>query len=147
MQEVRLTLRQHTFPSEGRVRFNLVHLPSLGVSAGDSVDLVNEAADRAVTVAVMADTMVREGQVRISAEDLAKLGLADEDEVLVVKASRIPERKKMAAEGSAPAKSASGKKAGTSVKELTSKKKAAKPAPEKKAEKPNTKPAAKKKPR
>src|SRR5208337_2516477 len=43
MQEVRLTLKKRAFPSQGRVRFNIAHLPDLGIQEGDHVDLINEA--------------------------------------------------------------------------------------------------------
>ena len=35
MQEVRLTIRKRAFPSEGRVRFNVAHLPALGIQDGE----------------------------------------------------------------------------------------------------------------
>jgi formylmethanofuran dehydrogenase subunit D len=85
MQEVRLTLRKREFPSQGRVRFNIAHLSELGIHEGDHVDLINEVTKKSVTTTIIADTMVREGQVRISEEDLKTLGLGDDDEVLVRK--------------------------------------------------------------
>ena len=99
MQEVRLSIRKRAFPSEGRVRLNIAHLPALGADDGDRVDLINEAAGRTVTVILIADTMVREGQIRVSAEDLAKIGLDDEADVLVVRTSPLREKVKKAAAG------------------------------------------------
>lgn len=99
MQEVRLSIRKRAFPSEGRVRLNIAHLPALNVNDGDRVDIINEAAGRSVTVTLIADTMVREGQIRVSAEDLGKIGLDDEAEVLVVKTPPLKEKVKKAAAG------------------------------------------------
>ena len=102
MQEVRLTLKKRAFPSQGRVRINIAHLPDLGIQEGDKVDLINESSKKTVTTAVMADTMVREGQIRVSEEDLKLLGLSDDDEVLVKKALPVDAKiKKMAADANA----------------------------------------------
>ena len=102
MQEVRLTLKKRAFPSQGRVRLNVAHLPDLGIHDGDKVDLINESTKKTVTSAVMADTMVREGQVRVSEEDLKLLGLHDDEEVLVRKTPPMDAKlKKMAAEANA----------------------------------------------
>jgi hypothetical protein len=97
MQEVRLTLRKRAFPSQGRVRFNIAHLPDLGILEGDRVDLINETTKKSVTTTVIADTMVRQGQVRVSEEDLKALGLNDDDEVLVRKTPPLQEKIKKAA--------------------------------------------------
>jgi len=97
MQEVRLTLKKRAFPSQGRVRLNIAHLPEIGILEGDHVDLVNETNGKTVTTSVIADTMVREGQVRVSDEDLKTLGLNDEDEVLVRKTPPLGEKIKKAA--------------------------------------------------
>ncbi|MGD0534801.1 MAG: hypothetical protein ABR999_05100 [Methanoregula sp.] len=97
MQEVRLTLKKRAFPSQGRVRLNIAHLPALGIHEGENVDLINEATKKSVTTSVIADTMVREGQVRISEEDLKTLGLDDDDEVLVRKSLKLQEKLSKAA--------------------------------------------------
>ena len=97
MQEVRLTVKKRAFPSQGRVRFNLAHLPALGIREGDHVDLINEATKKTITTTIIADTMVREGQVRVSEEDLKALGLQDDEEVLVRKTQPLHEKIKKAA--------------------------------------------------
>lgn len=102
MQEVRLTLKKRAFPSQGRVRINIAHLPDLGIQEGDKIDLVNESTKKTVTTAVIADTMVREGQIRVSEEDLKLLGLHDDEEVLVRKTPPMDAKlKKMAADANA----------------------------------------------
>jgi hypothetical protein len=111
MQEVRLTLKKRAFPSQGRVRLNIAHLPEIGILEGDHVDLINEATKKTVTATVIADTMVREGQVRVSEEDLKTIGLGDDEEVLVRKSPPLGEKiKKVAAEA--------GKSLSKSTKEL-----------------------------
>ena len=98
MQELRLTVKKRAFPSQGRVRLNIAHLPSLGIREGEHVDLVNEATKKSVTVAVIADTMVRQGHVRVSEEDLKTIGLQDDDDILVRKSPPLQEKiKKVAA--------------------------------------------------
>ena len=97
MQEVRFTLKKRAFPSQGRVRFNIAHLTDLGIQEGDHVDLINEATRKTVTTSIIADTMVRQGQIRVSDEDLRTLGLQDDDEVLVRKAQPLQDKIKKAA--------------------------------------------------
>lgn len=97
MQEVRFTIRKRAFPSEGRVRLNVAHLPELGIHDGDHVDLINEATQQSVTTIVVADTQVLVGQIRVSAEDIEALGLLDNGEVLVRKTPAFEEKLKKAA--------------------------------------------------
>lgn len=97
MQEVRLTTRKRAFPSQGRVRFNIAHLPALEVRDGERVELINESTNKTVTTTVIADKMVREGQIRVSEEDLKVLGLDDDEEVLVRRAPPLQEKIKKAA--------------------------------------------------
>jgi len=97
MQEVRLTLKKRAFPSQGRVRINIAHLSDLGIKEGDKIDLVNESSGKTVTTAVIADDMVRKGQIRVSEEDLKSLGLSDDEDVLVVKTPPLPEKIKRVA--------------------------------------------------
>ena len=92
MQEIRLTLRKRAFPSRGRARLNAAHLPGIGASDGGQADLINEATGASVTVAIVADTMVLEGQVRVSSEDLETLGLKENDSVLVRKTPPLNEK-------------------------------------------------------
>jgi aspartate 1-decarboxylase len=101
MHEVRLTVKKRAFPSQGRVRLNIAHLSVLGIREGEYVDLVNEATKKSVTTAVIADTMVREGHVRVSEEDLKTIGLLDDEDVLVRKTQVSEEKIKKAAANAA----------------------------------------------
>jgi anaerobic selenocysteine-containing dehydrogenase len=109
MHEVRLTVKKRAFPSQGRVRLNIAHLSVLGIREGEYVDLVNEATKKSVKAAVIADTMVREGHVRVSEEDLKTVGLLDDEDVLVRKAQVSEGKIKKAAANAAtlPSKDAS----------------------------------------
>ena len=98
MKEIRLTVRKRAFPSQGRVRLNVAHVPDLEIHEGDHVDLVNEVTQKTVTATVIVDTMVPQGQVRVSEEDLRTLGLLDNDGVLVRKTPPLQDRIKKAAE-------------------------------------------------
>ena len=114
MQEVRLTAKKRAFPSQGRVRLNIAHLPDLGIAEGGHVDLINQATRKTVTTTVIADTMVREGQVRVSEEDLKTLGLLDDEEVLVRKTPPLEAKiRKAAADASVSLDAAVKKTAGT----------------------------------
>lgn len=92
MQDIRLTIKKRAFPSHGRVRLNTAILSDLRINEGDHVDLINENAKKSVTTTVIADTLVREGQIRVSEEDLKTIGLFDGDEVLVRKTPPLQEK-------------------------------------------------------
>lgn len=96
MQEVRLTTRKRAFPGRGRIRLNVAHLPALGIGEGERVDIVNEATGKTVTATVIADKQVREGQIRVSDEDLATLGLEEDTDVLVRRTTPLEEKVKRA---------------------------------------------------
>jgi len=101
MHDVRLTIKKRAFPNQGRVRINIANLPDLGIKEGEHVDLINEDTKKSATVTVIADTMVRKGQIRMSEEDLKTIGLNDDDEVLVRKATPPEEKiRKLAADAS-----------------------------------------------
>ena len=92
MQDIRLTIKKRAFPSQGRVRLNVTVLSDLGINDGEHVDLINESTKKSVTTTVIADTMVREGQIRVSEEDLKTIGLFDGDEVIVRKTPPLKEK-------------------------------------------------------
>ncbi|MFA4826096.1 MAG: hypothetical protein WC593_13165 [Methanoregula sp.] len=119
MKEVRFTIKKRAFPSQGRVRLNIAHLPDLGIHEGEHVDLINEATKKSVTTTVIADTMVREGHVRVSEEDLKTIGLNDDDEVLVRKTPPLGEKIKKAAADVNKSLSKSVDKLDESVKKTT----------------------------
>lgn len=109
MQDIILIAKKRAFPSLGRVRLNIAHLEGLGIRDGERLDLANGATKKTVTVTVVADTQVPEGQVRVSTEDLAALGLADGDKVVVHRTVPLKEKLSKAA---AEANTAIAKNAG-----------------------------------
>jgi hypothetical protein len=119
MKDVRFTIKKRAFPSQGRVRLNLAHLPELGIREGDHVDLINETTKKTVTTTVIADTMVRVGHVRVSEEDLKSIGLNDDDDVLLRKTPPMEEKIKKAAADASKSLSKSVDKLDASVKKTT----------------------------
>jgi formylmethanofuran dehydrogenase subunit D len=99
MKEIRLHIKKRAFPSHGRVRVNAHHLPDLDANEGDQVDLINEPAQKMVTVTLIADSMVGEGDIRASEEDLKSLGMKEGDEVLIRKTPPVQEKVKKAVAG------------------------------------------------
>ena len=94
MKEIRLRIKKRAFPSHGRVRVNAHHLPDLDANEGDQVDLINEPAQKTVTVTLIADSMVGEGDIRVSEEDLKALGMKEADEVVVRRTPPVPGKSK-----------------------------------------------------
>jgi len=119
MKDVRFTIKKRAFPSQGRVRFNIAHLPELGIHEGDRVDLINEDTKKSVTATVIADTMVRVGHVRVSEEDLKTIGLNDDDDVLIRKTPPLQEKIKKAAADANKSFSAGVDKLDAKVKKAT----------------------------
>jgi hypothetical protein len=98
MEELRLKIKRRAFPSHGRVRLHESLLSDLKIVEGDHVDLINENTKKTVTVTVIADRMVGEGEVRVSEEDLKILGLGDGNEVTVKKTPPLEEKIRKTAE-------------------------------------------------
>ncbi|MFA4877853.1 MAG: hypothetical protein WC586_10590 [Methanoregula sp.] len=92
MSDLRLIIKKRAFPSHGRVRIHESRLAELKIVEGDSADLVNDAAKKVVTVTVIADRMVGEGEVRVSEEDLKALGLKEGSEVTVKRTPPLMEK-------------------------------------------------------
>ena len=119
MQDVILIAKKRAFTSLGRVRLNVAHLDGLGIQDGERADLENSAAKKIVTVTVIADKQVPEGQVRVSTEDLASLGLGDGDKVAVRRSVPLNEKISKAATDAGTSVSKSAKKIGTEVQKQT----------------------------
>ena len=98
MTEIELTIKKRSFPSHGRVRLNESRLTDLKIVDGEHVDLINATTKKAVTVTVIADRMVGEGEVRVSEEDLKALGLKEGATVIVKKTPPLTEKFQKAAD-------------------------------------------------
>ncbi|MBU7043583.1 MAG: hypothetical protein HXS47_08330 [Theionarchaea archaeon] len=91
MEEVRLKVRKRAFPSHGRARLHTSMLSKLGANEGSKLVISNESVGTSVTVTLFADSLVEEGYIRLSPEDLTALGLLEEDTVLISKKPPLSE--------------------------------------------------------
>jgi K+/H+ antiporter YhaU regulatory subunit KhtT len=66
-------------------------LGKLGAKEESKLEIVNEALDKSVTVTLFADSMVEEGYIRLSEEDLQSLGMSDGDTVIIRKKPPLTE--------------------------------------------------------
>jgi formylmethanofuran dehydrogenase subunit D len=98
MTDLKLIVKKRAFPSHGRVRIHESRLTGLKIAEGDQVDLINEITGKIVTVTVIADRMVGEGEVRVSEEDLKDLGLKEGSTVVVKKTPPLKEKIEKAAQ-------------------------------------------------
>src|SRR5208337_359579 len=84
MQEVRLTIRKRAFPSQGRVRFNVAHLPELGIQEGERVDLINEGTKKSVPLQEKLSKAAAEANMSLS-KGVSRLDKAARKTVVEVK--------------------------------------------------------------
>ncbi|MDI9632657.1 MAG: hypothetical protein QXL43_00995 [Methanolinea sp.] len=95
MGSLKLKVMERVFPSRGRARINEVHLKALGINEGDEVEISAGTGTKPVVVTVYADTLVEEGLIRLSPEDIAEAGAVPGGEVVV---TRVPPMKERAAQ-------------------------------------------------
>ncbi|MBU7038338.1 MAG: hypothetical protein HXS52_10435 [Theionarchaea archaeon] len=76
-------------------------LSRLGTEEESKLEIINSAADRSVTVTLFADSMVEEGFIRLSEEDLEALGLDEGDTVVIRRKAPISEQVRDRAEEAA----------------------------------------------
>ena len=92
MEEVKLKIRKRAVPSHGRARLHTSMLSQLGVQEGAKLEIINEMSGKSVTVTLFADSMVEEGYIRLSEEDLASLGMHEEDTVTIKRKPPLTEQ-------------------------------------------------------
>lgn len=97
MASITLKVQERAFPSRGRARINEVHLKALGIREGDSVEVSSGSDKKPVVVTIFADTLVDEGYIRLSPEDIAQAGAMSGAEVTVTRVSPVSERVKKTA--------------------------------------------------
>jgi K+/H+ antiporter YhaU regulatory subunit KhtT len=124
MDEVRLKIRKRAVRSRGRARLNKSMLSELGAEEGAKLEIVNEALNKSVTVTLFADSMVEEGYIRLSPEDLESLGMAEEDTVIIRKKPPLPEQMREKAGAAAERVSERIERVGEAVKKEAEKAKA-----------------------
>ena len=97
MESIELRIQQRAFPSKGRARLHESLLGKLDLKEGDEVELSVEKTVKPVIVTVFADSLVEEGYIRLSTEDIAKLGTAPGTMVTVKKRPALGDRMKKGA--------------------------------------------------
>ncbi|HOS81774.1 MAG TPA: hypothetical protein PK445_03520 [Methanolinea sp.] len=98
MESITLKVQERAFPSRGRARINEVHLKTLGISEGDSVEVSAGSDKKPVVVTVFADKLVEEGYIRLSPEDIAQAGAMSGAVVTVTRVPPVSERVKKTAD-------------------------------------------------
>jgi predicted DNA-binding antitoxin AbrB/MazE fold protein len=90
----------------------------LEIQNGESVDLVNETTNKEHSVTVYTDSMVEKGQIRVSEEDLKKVGLKDGDNVIVRPTPALKEKLKKSTDEAAKSVKEGAGKVGESAKKV-----------------------------
>jgi len=101
MDSLKLKIQERAFPSRGRARLHETYLKQLGIKEGDEVEISFEGAAKTGIVTVFADTLVEEGHIRLSPQDIAAIGAAPGSTVTVKKRPPLVERVKKGAEDTA----------------------------------------------
>jgi len=112
-----LRVQKRAVPSHGRARLHTSMLTELGVQEGSKLEIINEPMSKKVTVTLFADSLVEEGYIRLSAEDLDALGLYEGDIVAIRRKPPISEQVRKEAAEAAERVTAEVGKAGEKVEE------------------------------
>ncbi len=86
-----MKIQKRAVPSHGRARLHTAMLSELGAQEGSKLEIINGALNKSVTVTLFADSLVEEGYIRLSAEDIESLGLQEADTVVIRKKPPLPE--------------------------------------------------------
>jgi Putative regulatory, ligand-binding protein related to C-terminal domains of K+ channels len=92
MSDLILTARKRAFPSTGRARINGATLMKLGIGERDEIDVGTTAKDTWITVSAFSDSMVGIDEIRLSPEDLSRLGIEEGTPVVVEKNTPLREQ-------------------------------------------------------
>jgi hypothetical protein len=117
MESIELRIQQRAFPSKGRARLHESLLGKLDIKEGDEVELYLKGSEKPVVVTVFADALVDEGYIRLSTEDIAKMGTSAGTMVTVKKRPPLGERMKKGATDTAEGVKAGVSKAPETIKE------------------------------
>lgn len=127
MEGVYLKVQARAFPSRGRARVHESVLPELGIQTEENIEvqkypLAEEEKPKPLVLAAYADTMVDKNVIRMSPDDIARLGIADGDTVIVKRKVPLTEAigKKVGATGKTIEEGAgkAGKTIGEGVKDI-----------------------------
>jgi len=117
MESIELRIQQRAFPSKGRARLHESLLGKLDLKEGEEVELSTGKTAKPVVVTVFADALVEEGYIRLSTEDIAKLGTAPGTMVTVKKRPALGDRMKKGAGDTAESVKAGAAQAPGAIKE------------------------------
>jgi uncharacterized protein with PhoU and TrkA domain len=96
MEEVTLQAVKRAMPGHGRARIHSSLLDPLGISDNEEVEVVTTSGS-SLTLTAFADSLVETTQIRISEEDLKKLGIESGTSVTVRRKTPLVEQVKAAA--------------------------------------------------
>ena len=119
MEEVTLQVIKRAMPGHGRARIHSSLLPTLGIADNDEVE-VFASGGTSITLTIFSDTLVEKNQIRISDEDIKKLGIKEGEEVRTRRKTPVSEQVKAAAEDIATKVSKGVKDLSDTVSEKTS---------------------------
>ena len=97
MEEVTLQAVKRAMPGHGRARMHSSLLTTLGIADNDEVEVV-ASGGTSLTLTVFAASLVEKNQIRISEDDLKKLGAGSGDDVRVRRKIPVTEQVRTAAE-------------------------------------------------
>ncbi|MDD1724228.1 MAG: TrkA C-terminal domain-containing protein [Methanospirillum sp.] len=100
MEETTLQAVQRAMPGHGRARIHEKLLSILEIEDKTDVEVSTEAGST-LTLTIFADELVDDGTIRISGEDLKKLGIPDGGKVLVRRKKPLEEQIRAGAESAA----------------------------------------------
>ena len=122
MEDIYLKVQTRAVPSRGRARLHESVITRLGVEVGENIEvqrypLEEEEHPKPLVLSAYADAMVEEDAIRMSTDDIARLGVAEGDSVIVRRKIPLTEviGKKAGATGRAVQEGAG--KAGKSIEE------------------------------
>ncbi|MFH0967704.1 MAG: TrkA C-terminal domain-containing protein [Methanobacteriota archaeon] len=96
MEEVTLRAVKRAMPGHGRARIHSSLLTTFGIEDNGEVEVVGPAGVK-LTLTIFADSLVEKGQIRISEDDLNKLGIPDGGDVVARRKIPVSEQVKAAA--------------------------------------------------
>jgi formylmethanofuran dehydrogenase subunit D len=100
MEELTLKVQKRAFPSEGRARIHNSSLSSLGIVEGDLLE-VGLSGGKTISVAAYGDSFVETDTIRLSEQDLEKLGVTEGAALIVQKKPALTEQMKQSAQSAA----------------------------------------------
>jgi bifunctional DNA-binding transcriptional regulator/antitoxin component of YhaV-PrlF toxin-antitoxin module len=116
METMKLKVQERAFPSRGRARLHESLLGKLEIKEGDGLELYKDESAKPLIVTAFGDRHVEDGNIRLSTEDIAELGIAPGAVITVKKRPYMQERIKKTAGETAESVKSGATKAGDSIK-------------------------------